>query len=783
MDFEFQEKCINEIIKKFEKESIVYLKGPRESGKTYIAQNFKLSLLETAYIRDDIVLSLTEFGAIRESRLFKKRKIFKKILSVSEVITAIYTPVKVMINKVENLVDLDSEKIFKNFLNLPATLIVLDEFDKLDSQSKKIFSKIIKNIDEFPNIKLLIIGESSIGFSSTSNIVIPELTSDDIIKIGFSDVTELKNIPIGILLELAKNKTSQNLKGMNYINYLNHDFAEKISELGPDLRLILNLVYLYSEYNENEWVSLSSIISYTHEQNLSNGRGLIQNLIDKSLLQVYPSQNFVRFNPIYSTTNKQCLLSINLEDEIGIHLDYIERNAPFLYFEKFKAYQLISNNEYIYKTAIQTFFQYALEQGIEYVPSEVKKYLYTHNSEIDIVIFESINFYVKNEYSNAFHRIDIFLEKLQGHFFSYSIEIIAELVYLRALSLSRAITATKGTRTVEQNDINVVRSLSAQIKSINDELYFRLKRVEIILLNDNNNYGSSDNGKMVFLRMFRLFNLILKGYEVCLAKTLVKFKPYWQERIAILLSIVGILDIDISEAIFILERSYRIIYQSKEILPKVFLRVATNYAGMNFRVGKFSKSSEIICEAVHVINKSKLDVSDWGVILLQKNIFDLFADLQDYNKFTEFNNQIWNDTVALSKLHEKNLCIINYSLLLSYYSEDVENAIAYIIEALDKNLSDDYDKYFFYTNLGALYYLSNEKRKALEAEKKCLPLIDKGIIFLSGKDLLKRHKILIKLYSNNYDSHPKKIIDKISQNSTSFYYRLGLFSDISYWSN
>ncbi|MDR2832079.1 MAG: tetratricopeptide repeat protein [Streptococcaceae bacterium] len=776
-EFEFQQNCIQDIINKFEEQPIVYLNGDSGTGKTTISQQVELPNYEKLYLVGDPTIFLTDLGVFKRSSLFNFQEGIKKALDVTEVLASLFPPAQVGISKVNETLNIDSEFILKELHGNRNILLIIDNYLQIDILSQSLISQVVEEIRCFPRIKILFVGNNE----KRNTILIPPLSINDLEKLGFDKNSTINKVPLNILLYLSKNHNVSNVASYpQIIDYLNADFLKKIRKFEENSleKFILEVVYLYSGSGSNEWVDIATIVTYLIQKKITRIDALIDSLISLFLLEIDSSDKFIRFNTLYNSIRIGNFLSSNLEEELNGYIDYIEQFAPFSYFDKFQAYSLIGNYDLTEKNALQCYLQFSLEQGKEFIPTKVKEYLKKLNTPIVSVVVESLELYTNNIYDKSFHLTDSFIENLQGSYFPYPIEIIGNLFYLRALSLARAITQEPGTLYISNEHIKSIQMISKRVKNINSELYLRLKKAELILKIDSKSLFDKKGFK-------KDFDVIVGEYDFKITSSLARYKKYWQKELSILFSLVGMIDLDVDKEEYILRRSFHILNSQKEFLPKSYIRAASNYAATNFKKGDYQNAINISERVLEFIDY-KGEVLNWGVVPQLHMIYMAFNGQDIKQQFGKFNDLIWNIPEALGKLHEKYICISNHSLLLCAINDSAKQSIELMELTLEKAPRDNYDRYLFYTNLGALYYLDGNSKKASSYEQKALEVIEEGIDCLIEKDLIKRNEILQQIYSGNISSNSKEILTTIfdsTETKNKFYFKLGFFSDIAYWSN
>ncbi|WFR61600.1 hypothetical protein P9222_24835 [Paenibacillus amylolyticus] len=159
----------------------------------------------------------------------------------------------------------------------------------------------------------------------------------------------------------------------------------------------------------------------------------------------------------------------------------------------------------------------------------------------------------------------------------------------------------------------------------------------------------------------------------------------------------------------------------------------------------------------------------------------------DNDTFNSYNEQIWQDEVARSNLHEEFICISNYALLLLSLDDPCKtrDAAQYLEETLKytNEFTDPYDLYLLTTNLGVATYLSGDIEQAITTEKQCESILARGIAYFDNDLLRKRHEALLYYYQHNKNrSHVLQILNDTNDYNSN-YYRIGLFSNIEYWAD
>jgi hypothetical protein len=205
--------------------------------------------------------------------------------------------------------------------------------------------------------------------------------------------------------------------------------------------------------------------------------------------------------------------------------------------------------------------------------------------------------------------------------------------------------------------------------------------------------------------------------------------------------------------------------------------------------GQYEKSYRILSEARTFIDQNDV-LNHWGIIVQMHTFSALFSEKDScVNLLNNYNNLVWNHVVVRERMHEKYLCLSNYSMLLAANAAYED---AYLLlqpaqaECPDTNV---YDKFLLTTNLGALAYLLGNADEAILLETKCSKIIEtQDVPVFSKPFLFKRNMVLLDVYQGGKDivrvDIPLVARQTLATGYCSDHYtRLFLFSDINYWAN
>lgn len=784
--FESQENCLEQLYTELEKNRVVILKGPEGSGKTTVANKVSIEGYISLKITGKISDSLTELAPFKKLPIFKNIKLVKNILDSAEVLASLFPISPSSGTLVDRWLNIDAEKIIKYFAESNQNfLLIIDSISKIDSLSIQLIQILIDNINFYPNLKILIVDDQENIFNShsISEVHIPALTLKDLklLDYNFTPSSNILSIPVSILIYLRR---ENKITDLDYKEFIQKDLNEKMNKSNINWchKLVVKLVNAHSNFSDMKWVSIKIIAQYMLRYNILYTEDLIVELVNLGIFE--EENNYVRLSNLYISIPKEYYIETNSKEEIYIYLDYLEKYAPFLYYEKYKNYKLIGNDEQAYLNAFLHFSTTVKEKGISSISPSIINFLKNFETNSAFVVLEqSLKYYTQNYYMECFHELDSFIEfqKNTGEFI-YSSEIFAELSYFWALSLARKVTSNidDGTRKITLDDVKFLKKISMKNRN-NVELSLRIKQAILILSLEihrkQKNWMNTSAPKM--------FNEIYESYSSQITYSIAKYKNYWQYKQTIFLAKIEMLE-NISDDSLqkILEKCTYMLEKEKEKYPSSYIKTASNYSTLLFWNGNSKEAEEVAEKIIRFIEKLDVDPTNWGVVYLLHLIYNYLEHKKvDNNLFERFNNLIWNNSDALRKLHEHFLCISNYSMLLYEYTGDIVQPIKNIERALELKTKTNYDEYVLRTNLGLLYFINGQNSQAKSEEKKCSQLIKDRVPYV-WQYMIYRNEELLRLYSSkkNKDLSLTKDIISIQKvpNSCS---RLVFFSDIAYWSD
>jgi hypothetical protein len=785
-NFEFQQDCVEQLYTVLEKNSVVILKGPEGSGKTTVANKISIEGYTSLNLTGEFSDSLTELAPFKKLSIFKNIKLAKNILDSAEVLASLFPISPSSGTLVDRWLNIDAEKIIKYFAESNQNfLLIIDSISKIDSLSIQLIQILIDNINCYRNLKILIVDDQENIFNSHSipEINIQSLTPKDLklLDYKFKPSSNLLSIPVSILIYL---KRENKITDLDYKEFLQKDLNEKMnkSNINWEHKLVVKLVNAHSNFSEMKWVSIKIIAQYMLRYNILYTEDLIVELVNLGIFE--EENNYVRLSNIYISIPKENYIETNSKEEIYIYLDYLEKHAPFLYYEKYKNYKLIGNHEQAYLNAFLHFSTTVKEKGISSVSPAIINFLKNYETNSAFVVLEqALKYYTQNYYMECFHELDSFIEsqKNSGEFI-YSSEIFAELSYFWALSLARKVTSNidDGTRKITLEDVKFLKKLSMKNRN-NVELSLRIKQAILILSleihREQKNWMNTSAPK--------LFNEIYENYSAQITYSIAKYKNYWQYKRTIFLAKIEMLE-NISDDSLqkTLEKCTYILEKEKEKYPSSYIKTASNYSTLLFWNGNSKQAEEITEKIICFIEKLDIDPTNWGVVYLLQLIYNyLEREIVDDTLFKRFNNLIWNNSDALRKLHEHFLCISNYSLLLYEYTGDIIQPIKNIERALESKTKTNYDEYVLRTNLGLLYFINGQNAQASLEEKRCSQLIKERVPYV-WQYMIYRNEELLRLYSSKKNNDLNFTNEIVSiQKVPSSCSRLVFFSDIAYWSD
>ncbi|SHN54765.1 hypothetical protein SAMN04487896_0605 [Paenibacillus sp. ov031] len=785
--YEFQEKTIKKIEDIIQNKFKIKLKGKPQSGKTTIINHFELEGYKKCIVSGSIEKKSEELGAFKDSPLYTiNNRIITPLGSVMEIVASIfqvegvYNGVKDFIN---NYVASDYSQLLTQ-INKNKRLLIIDNISLMDNTSIFFINDIVNHCENYPNLKIIIVeDETDEGFitfeKETDYVQVCNITKKDYQTLGIERNQLYEDIPLSTLMEYAQSQKEQSIK-----EYIYNDYMHKVKQINneKEKKAVISTLLFYRSISHEKWCDYQNINNFLWHNGIFETSEHIRELLNIGLMEFSNDNKFISLHEKYYPLLVKHFSNGNAENRSYIYLDYLEKNAPFLYYEKYQHYNFIGNNELSVKNAVLAYSQLMREEGASRITDELLKFI-GQNESLQLTLKDLYTSYCSNKYSVAFHRADSFLEKMQGNYYGYSIEIIGEISYVRALSLLRSINRkTSNTRHIENEDLLFIKRILDALGDINIDLSSRLKETLMLLSNDNMESNAEN------INESQVFDILYKIYQTQIFVTPPKYVSFWQIRQAVLLSKINLLKADhVTNNSSVLQRSFQLLKQYKDKYHKYYLKLACNYAGSLFMQGDYKMASHITEEAISFIEQKGIMKNLWGVVYQLNCVIKTILNKGDKDAFDSYNQLIWEDEVARSNLHEEFICISNYALLLLSLDDPykTQDATQYLEETLKytNEFTDSYDLFLITTNLGVAKYLSGDTEQAITIEKRCDQILARGIAYFDNALLNKRHEALLYYYQNNKSkSHVLKILND-KNDYTSNYFRLGLFSNIEYWAD
>lgn len=267
---------------------------------------------------------------------------------------------------------------------------------------------------------------------------------------------------------------------------------------------------LYGEIAENRWIKLDNVQGYLLQNHTYDVQFNLDSLIKVDFIEMSNNKQYVSLHNKYLEYITKELRNISDNDRTFIYLDFLERNAPFMYYEKYLSYVHIGNIDLALKNAMLAYSQLMREQGITSTTNQLLRFIESTGSfEIKEILEQVFTQFVHHNYQNAFHIVDSFIENLQGNYYAFSVEFIAELSYIRALSLARSINRkTTGDRHIFEADITHLEKILGSLNDINIDLSTRLQEAILVLSNDildSNKVNERESPTKIFDQLYKIY--------------------------------------------------------------------------------------------------------------------------------------------------------------------------------------------------------------------------------------------------------------------------------------
>lgn len=399
-------------------------------------------------------------------------------------------------------------------LNKGRILLVIDNIELVDQMSITFIEYIMSSVinKKMPNLKILLVMNSlehktAFRESSYHSVLIEDLTDEDYYTLNLTEPANFKGVPIGIIREFVANQEERSIN-----DFRKNDFEKKYSLIvnDTDKKLILKTILLYGEIAENRWIKLDNVQGYLLQNHTYDVQFNLDSLIKVDFIEMSNNKQYVSLHNKYLEYITKELRNISDNDRTFIYLDFLERNAPFMYYEKYLSYVHIGNIDLALKNAMLAYSQLMREQGITSTTNQLLRFIESTGSfEIKEILEQVFTQFVHHNYQNAFHIVDSFIENLQGNYYAFSVEFIAELSYIRALSLARSINRkTTGDRHIFEADITHLEKILGSLNDINIDLSTRLQEAILVLSNDildSNKVNERESPTKIFDQLYKIY--------------------------------------------------------------------------------------------------------------------------------------------------------------------------------------------------------------------------------------------------------------------------------------
>ncbi|MBO0430546.1 hypothetical protein JZO82_15360 [Vagococcus fluvialis] len=774
---EYQKTTLEDIVNSFKTKDVLILSDKTGLGKSLIGEQIILENYEKSIFRGKYLTSNEEFGVFKQSFLSDskiKNEFIKDTIKSGFLLTSGF----LKIASIDYSSTLDSifskysrsdlEKIVHSINYAVYTqkcFFVLDELMFFDSSSIIIMNYLLEIINNLPGsqLKLLIIVDNN---ELLDNPYFKELKKIDVLQFG--KITDndmirlnLKNKTTDIFLSNKNNKLEVIVvKDIidSLMNSINKNVQKKIIlqtlKLFDEPVQILDLVSSIPEYSFDEIEFCLNILQNDKliiSENTSNKNRVIS-------LHSDISKKLEELTPIYIKENRS-----------DIYLNYLNEFRPQMYFEKFHHYSITKDSENKLISGILAYCYLMRESVILNTKqaAEIQIFIDGNKSKEYIQVLKlAYEYYVSEFYENTYLTLDNFL---------ISPEILAEIVYLKYLSIGRL---KKYNEYVSKDSIKEIELSISQVKNINNfELMNRLEEVKLFTYNLIN---SDHYQNIITTEYFKT----LDSYSI-LARRNPKNKLFWQVRHAILGSRVDLIDIP-QDKLILLEQSYEVLEIQKEDFPKQFLRTACNLAGRYFWEAKYQEASDILNIAIDFIESHKLKIH-WGIIYHVNLVVKCITNFDFCILLKDSSNLLENKCIE-EKMHEPAIYWSNHAVFLALHGE-VEAALSEITRRLELKYGNNYNAYLLLTNQQVLTYSVGNHEEAIRIGNKIDSLIKEGIPNFDKVFVLERQKrikeiILNKEMIENFMESMRPSMDAGSmKNSSDVYFRYLLLSNITYWVN
>ena len=802
----FQEEIVKECKDRLAEEKYIFLCGDEKTGKSNLVTKIRMNECDNYYLDGKNSLKEREYGVFVAKGLNKD--FFTEIGNTISLLAEGTEKIKVAANSLKYLLDYlnDGKKeefhYIENKIKLRdeckgMKLFIVDHIKNIDEKSLLFIYYLMKSKNnKFKFVIVLDNHEDYVIFKqlkNKKNTIKMTCISKDVFEKNNINVLfyeEYKTIPIYYFVnnfDIKEKGLEKTVTDKLYSIFNKNDTYYKI----------FCLLYLYNRYVNRKGIKLE-LLAELININYFELVQILDTIDDELIISFDEEKGIIKLNipslDIYSDIIQKRIFSNNL----NMIIDYIEQKYDYYYETKFLLYKSLDKTD---KAIINAVLESSNQAKKGNYNDSMKFFDYLNRyyyCEFNNFFYTGIMLYCEKRYGESYVRFDAIIQECEkckyNYMYIYDIDIIAEVMYLRALSLTRMISQGENTEILSYLNENIEELEKIISKSVNFEQKLRLKEALLYLHNDYEDRKFSDKEiQKSKYNVKKEYDEIFEEYSDIVKRANTNNVDYWNYRISMFLSKVQMIEVNDYK---VLEQSYRLLSNNKYVSISEYIMIICNYASALYWEGQYKKALTIINKGLNLCIKfQKNDLI--GIITQTKIIICISLNPYKISENSKIINkaekEIYNNVIIFSKMHEEIICRCNNAVFMAYIG-DLDECYRILMGEKNKiekenKYGDEYDKYLIYTNFAAILYLNGDLSKSIEYEKLAYSMSD-NIKYFDKKMMKKRHVILIDLYSRNKSILNNPFIPiETTENSRSKnhhpnnYLRLFLFSDVNYWSN
>lgn len=790
--FRFEKEAIASIDQALQQKNIIFLVGPRKSGKSTIAEGFDgLSYSDTLLIQgkyDKRYVHLYPFRSegIRSTRTDSYKLLSRLLNGISNnLIGSSLVKADSCINSIEYAT------LLKFINQVSEKVIIFDNIEFFDPTSFNIFMELIKHGMVTSQKKFIICVTEELRQEQLSNllpetsfseITIPVISNDVIstlLKHTKFNHSEIKELSIGQLIELNDLLNSEDISDPNIFVFLTSRLQEVRSSL-KEHSFILDLLFFYGKETNNSFVDISLISDYSNwVYNLPNAYRELLELKEKRVLSFNDDRTGVKLTEVFFHTMENETITFNkFKYNFYSFVNAMNQNTPEQYFRKYLFLQSVDKTNEAVEQGILAYNEF-ITHGIDPVISNKLRKDLLHlgcQNELVNTTIQAIDAMVNFKYNIAYTLSDRYLAKKERLYIG-SIKTMALLSNIKYRAKLRVVTGADQSLTFDQEDINDIDNLVRTLEDSDDTLIINLMETKLLISSQLSNFESID----LHTNLLELFYEVDSKYSHLVTTALIQYKDYWEYRRALFLGKISAVSSSHERNIDVLNQAKQLINSSTNNLNFIVptIEVSVNLANEYFENTNVKKASQEIAACIEKITSTNSELN-WLIVLELQIIFELLSghEVNARKLLDEYTNSYFSSEIGIQKIHEKLIWQVNLLLLnVVFDKKSTKLALSQISNRLCESSKDSYDKLFLRINRCILFIHEQDFVSAQKELNICNDLCSESVEFFD------QEKLALKLQQLHDTIELKDKIVFNFENTHGMYDAPLFFSDIAYWSN